>query len=496
VTRHRANITGHVAAGQARAMAVSALLMLGLLSGCSSDQVSFVPAPPSRPPLQASAGDQAAAREHQRLLALFGGEYNAPAAKRLMDDVVARIARVAPQPAVNYEVTLLNSATPNAFALPNGHLYVTRGLLVLVNDTSEIAAVLAHEMSHVIARHASDRAEVQLRSALFTKVAANMVGDRAAEQNVKDRTRIDIATFSRQQELEADRIGVGLLGRAKFDPYGAQRFLTSLGKASILRGQAGESGRGRALDMLSSHPSTPERIAQVQSAARQIAAPGIGEQDRDKWLGAVDGVAFGDDPATGIVRGRRYLNTSLGISLQVPPPLSLDAGREAVIGVSPDGQLAFRFDVVTLDQGQSLTSYINSRWIDGVTVADVQQVTLAGNPAVTASGKGSDWSFRMAAVQNGQLTFRFILAANAGAGDLERNFRSIIENFRSLPADEARTTVPQRIRLVTAGGSDTAETLAGQMATEGQSLGAFQALNGLERGSQIVPGKRYKVVTN
>lgn len=469
-----------------------------LLSACSSDQVGFAPpSPPQRPPLQASAADQAVMREHQRLLALFGGEYSSPKVKRLLDDLVARIARAAPQPAMSYEVTLLNSPVPNAFALPNGRLYVTRGLLALANDTAEAGAVLAHEMSHVIARHASDRAELQLRSALFTKVVADVLNDSSAEKNIAAQSRLSIASFSRQQELEADKIGVGLLAKAKFDPYGAQRFLVSLGRGPVLRGiGAGDAPRGRGLDMLSSHPSTPERIAQAQSAARQIAAPGIGEQDRETWLSAIDGIAFGDDPAAGVVRGRRYINSSLGISLDVPSSLSLDAGREAVIGVSGDGSLAFRFDVVTLESGQSLTSYINSRWIDGVSVTDVQQVTLNGNPAVTASGKGSDWSFRMAAIQAGQFTYRFILAANSGAGDPERSFRGILDSFRKLQPGDAGGYAPQKLRVVTAGNGDSAASLAAQMVVETQSLLQFQVLNGLERGTAIIPGQRYKIIAN
>jgi predicted Zn-dependent protease len=479
------------------AIACSLSLAAFALAGCSSDQVSFVPSPPSRPQLQPSAADQAAQREHQRLLALFGGEYQAPRAKKLLDDLVARLARAAPPPAIAYEVTILNSPAPNAFALPNGRLYVTRGLLALANDTAEAAAVLAHEMSHVIARHASERAELQLRSALFSKVVADVLNDPTAGRAVQAQGRVTVASFSRQQELEADKIGVGLLARAKLDPYGAQRFLVSLGRSPVLRGQGlSESPRSRNADMLATHPTTPERIAQAQAAARQIGAPGIGEQDRAGWLAVLDGISFGDDPAAGLVQGRRYVNTSLGVTFETPSSLPIESGRDAVIGASADGSIAFRFDVVTLEAGQSLSSYMNSRWIEGVALSDVQTTTIASNPAVTAAGKGSDWSFRMAAAQAGNLTYRFIVAGNGGAAELERNFRSIIDSFQPIPAGEARNLAPRRLRIVRASASDTIPTLAAQMNVESQSVLQFQALNGLERGAQIVPGESYKVIGN
>jgi predicted Zn-dependent protease len=480
---------------RALALALSAASLA--VAGCSSDQVSFVPSPPSRPQLQPSAAELAAQREHQRLLALFGGEYQAPRAKKVLDDLVARLARVAPPPALAYEVTILNSPALNAFALPNGRLYVTRGLLALANDTSEAAAVLAHEMAHVIARHASERAELQLRSALFSKVVADVLNDPNAGRAVQAQGRVTIASFSRQQELEADKIGVALLARAKLDPYGAQRLLVSLGRGSILRGQGlNESPRARNADMLATHPSTPERIAQAQAAARQIGAPGIGEQDRAAWLAALDGISFGDDPAAGLVQGRRYVNTSLGITFETPAALPIESGRDAVIGASSDGSLAFRFDVVTLEAGQSLTSYMNSRWIEGVTLSDVQTTTIAGNSAVTASGKGADWSFRMAAVQMGGLTYRFIVAGNGGGAELDRSFRSIIGSFQPIGSGGESNISPRRLRIVKASASDTLASLAGQMNVDSQSVLQFQVLNGLERGAAIIPGESYKIIAN
>src|SRR5688500_2184528 len=170
-------------------------------------------------------------RDHVRLVAAFGGEGRAPQLQKLLSDAVNRLVMATDRPDEPYQVTILNSPVVNAFALPNGRLYVTRGLLALANDTSELAAVLSHEIAHVTLRHASQRSELQARSAVIKRVAENVLNDAeqvAVEQN---QARSTLAHFSRAQELEADQMGVRVLARAGFDPYGATRFLTALGRS-------------------------------------------------------------------------------------------------------------------------------------------------------------------------------------------------------------------------------------------------------------------------
>src|SRR5215213_4971804 len=187
-------------------------------------------------------------RDHVRLVRAFGGEGRAPQLQRLLTDVTNRLVMATDRPDEAYQVTILNSPVVNAFALPNGRLYVTRGLLALANDTSEIAAVLSHEIAHVTLRHASQRSELQARSELIERVAENVLNDAADAAAVRDRSRTTLAGFSRSQELEADQVGVKVLARAGFDPFGAPRFLTTLGRAA---GSA-DARSGGPIDMMSS----------------------------------------------------------------------------------------------------------------------------------------------------------------------------------------------------------------------------------------------------
>src|SRR5690606_5069961 len=120
------------------------------------------------------------------------------------------------------------------------------------------------------------------------------------------KSKIALASFSRAQELEADGIGVGLAARAGFDPYGATRFLTAMGRNAALK--PGGNVDPRLVDFLSSHPSTPERVKHALAKAREYGAPGGGARGRAAYLAALGGMPYGEDPSDGLVRGRKFLH--------------------------------------------------------------------------------------------------------------------------------------------------------------------------------------------
>jgi predicted Zn-dependent protease len=431
-------------------------------------------------------------REHARLIAAFGGEYRAPEAQRVLSDITARLVPATDRPDEAYQVTILDSPIVNAFALPSGHLYVTRGLLALANDTSEVAAVLAHEIAHVTVRHASARSELELRSALVSRVVADVLNDPVAGAMVRDQSRVSMASFSRAQELEADQIGVRTLAKAGYDLYGATRFLNSLGRASGLRSQ-GAGGSGT--DMLSTHPGTPERIAQVLQAARRIAAPGIGEADRERYVKALAGIAYGDDPADGVVRGRRFIHPRLGVAFEAPEGIALENTSRAVVGASPDGGKRLLFDAVAPPDDQSLETVLQSTWNDTVETGSIENLSVNGRPAAVATSQGKDWSFRLAAVRIKETTYRLVLAMRSPHADLDRIFRQTLESVREVTPEEARDLRPLRLQVIAAREGDTAEALAGQMNGVDRPMERFLTLNGLTGSSSVRAGEFYKVVT-
>src|SRR5580700_6569861 len=148
-----------------------------------------------------TTGGAAATAERRRLVDLFGGEYSAPTTEHYLNGILGRLATSGPSPSEPYRVTILNSPIVNAFALPSGDIFVTRGLLALANDSSEIAAVMAHEIAHITARHAAKRAEKEKTAQLFARVSTAVLDRPEEAEEQEARGRLGLAQFSRQQEF-------------------------------------------------------------------------------------------------------------------------------------------------------------------------------------------------------------------------------------------------------------------------------------------------------
>jgi predicted Zn-dependent protease len=435
-------------------------------------------------------------REHERLVSSYGGVYRAPALEALIAQTVERLLAVSDRPDLRYRVVILNSPAINAFALPGGVLYVTRGLISLANDTSELASVLAHEMAHVIARHAAMREDQVRQAMIVSRVISDVLRDPDLGALALARSRLTLATFSRAQELEADAVGVGISARASYDPYGASRFLATMGRYAAVRHAA--FGRTQVsadqIDFLSSHPSTPERISIAVANARQYSAPGRTERDRQAFLEALNGVVYGDDPKEGFVRGRRFFHPNLGLSFTAPEDFTLENTPQAVLGATTSGREAVRLDAVRVSALQPLGAYLASGWIDGVDPGSVEALSINGFPAATAVARGEQWSFRLFAIRFGSDVYRLVFAARSLTPELDRQFRAAALTFRRVPLDEAREAKPLRIQIVRTERGDTAEKLASRMAVPDRALERFLVLNGFERGVTIKPGDLVKIV--
>jgi predicted Zn-dependent protease len=470
------------------AMPASMALVL-LLAGCATTPEAPVPVPEPAP--TEARLPPLTTRDHARILAAFGGEYSAPAIERLAGDILDKLGAASDRPDQRYRLTILNSPTINAFALPSGHLYVTRGMLALINDASEFAAVLGHEMGHVSARHANQREDQVRTSELVAVMRARLLNDLAGAEQRREAARVSLASFSRTQELEADAIGVALIAKAGFDPYGASRFLQTMDRNAALRSPS-QAASGSP-DFLASHPSTPERIHQAVLVARQHVAPDGRPRDRERYLRAVDGITFGEDPRQGVVRGRNFLHPRLGFAMTAPEGFTLENSRSAVTGLGPN-DMAVRLDVVRVPASQALTAYLASGWIDGLAENTVEAVTVNGFQGATAVARGSDWSFRIFVVRFGGEVYRIIYAARDLNGEVDATFRASMESFRRLSSAEAAVK-PQRIRTIRAGEGDTAEVFARRMQVTDRADERFRALNGLASDEQPRGGELVKIIT-
>ena len=476
----------------ARRLAVPAVLAL-LLAGCTTadfsgeSQVSS-PAVPRQVEMS-----PAAQREHLRILAAYGGAYESAKLQALLAQTVDKLVSASERPDLKYQVTILNSPAINAFALPSGQLYVTRGLIALANDTSELASVLSHEMAHVIARHAAIREEQTRQAVLVNRVANDLLADPNLGALALAKSKIALASFSRAQEFEADGIGVGISARAGFDPYGAQRFLNSMGLNSQLRARTANIDP-RAPDFLSSHPATPERVSNATLNARQHTGPGSGQRDRGEYLAHVEGMIYGEDPSEGFARGRRFLHPKLGFTFTAPADFVLDNTAKAVFGVKDGGAQALRLDVVQVPPEQSLAEYLVSGWIENIDAKSVEAIAINGFPAATATAVGDSWTFRLYVVRFGGDVYRFIFAGKQRTEAVDRTFREAVGTFRRMSAAEREAGKPLRIRLASVRAGDTIEKLARRMAVSDRHIERFRVLNGLGPADKLATGDRIKIV--
>ncbi len=481
-----------------RAVAATALAML--LSSCQLIDTSMTSdlRPSSNPVTVDTVGRndkfaEIARQQHPRILATYGGEYSDPKLERMVAKVVGNLTGVSDNPNQTYRITILNSPNVNAFALPGGYIYITRGLLALANDSAEIAAVIAHEMGHVTANHGVQRQQREADEVLAARVVSDVLEGDAAAKAALLRGKLSLAQFSRNQELEADAIGIRASGRAGYDPFAAARFLQSMASYADFRSVSGATDAS--LDFLASHPAAPQRIELALGHARAFGAPGVGTRDRDWLLAGIDGMMFGDTPQEGFVRGRTFLHPGLGVTFTVPEGFIIDNSAAAVTAAGP-GDVAVRFDGVKVAQSMPLEEYLRSGWIAGLDPSSIAGATIAGNEAATAKARADGWQFDITVVRASGQVYRLLTAAPLTSTALESVAKSVSSSFRVLSASERAALKPLRIRVRTVRSGETVQSLANLMQGVDRKVELFRLINALPAGASVSAGDKVKIITD
>ncbi|WP_244529321.1 M48 family metalloprotease [Rhizobium sp. NFR03] len=476
-------------------------LALLALAGCQSAiEQSYEPSvsPSANPQIvdEVQKNDpraQMGAREHPRIVASYGGEYKDEKTERLVARITGALTAVSENPNQSYRITLLNSPAINAFALPGGYLYVTRGLLALADDASEVAAVLSHEMAHVTANHGIQRQQREEAEVIASRVVSEVLSSDIAGKQALARGKLRLAAFSRNQELQADVIGVRMLGEAGYDPYAAARFLDAM--AAYSRFSSVDPDTDQSMDFLSSHPNAPQRVELARRHARAFGPEGTtGDRGRDYFLDGIDGLLYGDSPQEGYVRGQTFLHGKLGIRFDVPAGFQIDNKAEAVLATGP-GEIAIRFDGVADTQRRSLTDYIASGWVTGLQPETIHAITINGLEAATARASAERWDFDVTVLRIDNQIYRFLTAVPKGMPSLEPTADVLRKSFRRMSPQEAAALKPLRIRVITVAPGDTLATLSARMMGTDRKLDLFRLINALQITSTIKPGDRIKIIS-
>jgi predicted Zn-dependent protease len=441
------------------------------------------------------------AEQHPQLLAEFGGAYEAPEAAyaRAVGQKVAAAAGLDGQ----CTFTLVNSDVVNAFAVPGCYIYVTRGLMGIVNSEAELASVLAHEVGHIVAAHNRR----QQRRSLWRSIGVWAVGTITGSE---DLTRIAgraaeyfTLRYSRKQEYEADDLGVRYLAAAGYDPYAAGDMLGALGRHEEYMGRTRGRDEARAIpEWARTHPLAGNR---VERAAQAAAATGIADgalpELEGPYLRELDGLLYGDDPRQGFVQGRRFAHPVMRIGFEAPPGFTLTNSPQAILIEGPDG-LRGEFG------GHPMPSGGLAAYADGLIRALLRGAPAQAGPAEAIVVNGIPALLVPVLVQTEQGTIELSIAAYDGGdggayhfimvappADASRTaIAALFGSFRLLPAEEARSLRPRLIRTLRVAPGQTAASLAALMASD-HPLDHFLMLNGRSPGQALEPGDLVKVVT-
>lgn len=437
------------------------------------------------------------AEAHPQILKAYGGVYEDARVGAYVAKVALRVARASDLPDIPYTVSVLDSPVVNAFALPGGYVYVTRGLLALANSEAELAGVLAHEIGHVAARHSAQRQTAAVGSQIFGTLLGAVVGSSAVNQLFNLGSQGLIASYSREQEFEADSLGVRYLARAGYDPYAQASFLKQLAAETAFAAKLSGRGAGAVqVDWLATHPANDARVREAARLAAETGMPqGAGEVNAAAHLQAVDGLLYGDRPEEGVIRGREFLHSGLGFRFKAPEDFHLQNTPQAVWAFGPDKSIV-KFDTGKKAPGQDIAGYLVNDWARQLRLTELRRLEIGGLAAAEAWTRLQNMRTRIVAIEgrDGRV-YRFLAGTVPQAGTVhDAAIGAMVESFRLLSKAEAARIKPLRIRTVKVRPGESAAALAARMKVEAYALERFRVLNGLGEGGEPKPSSTVKLI--
>ena len=438
--------------------------------------------------------------QHPQIIKAFGGEYGTPELKAYVASIGNLLARTVERRDLQYKFTLLNSDAVNAFAIPGGYVYITRGLMALAENEAELAAVLGHELGHVTAQHHARQASKSLLANILVMGAGVALGREAAEAGNLVAGAL-LPHYSREQEYESDMLGVRYASRAGYDPRGMSDFLAKLRADTRLTAKI----MGRSpdeIDQFNYMASHPAPAARVQRASQLAAQTPVRDpmQARDIYLKKIDGMLYGDDPDQGFIKGRSFKHPKLRFAFEAPEGFRLVNSPQAVGAFGPNGARVI-FDQAKNPSDGPVTYYVSNVWAKGLSNASAERITVNGLEGATLSTRARTsagvMDVRLVAVKvDLQNIYRFtMLTPPSQTARLSEGLRRMTYSFRTLSAAEAAQLKPLRIKIVNVRPGDTVSGLAGRMPYDSLREERFRTLNGMDANEGLRAGQMVKIVT-
>jgi predicted Zn-dependent protease len=455
--------------------------------------------------LLSEAGELAIGQQQDVEIRREMGVYDDPELQRYVDDIGQRLARTSHRPNLPWSFTIVDSPAINAFALPGGYIYVTRGLLAYLDDESELAGVLGHEIGHVTARHAAQAYTRQAQASLGLAILSIFV---PSTQPFTDLGAAGLSVLflkhGREQELEADRLGVEYGSGNGFDPSGVPRFLTTLARVDAM------SERG-VPNWLSTHPDPGSRVTKAEPVVGKFASPDARAVNRDQYLERIQGLTFGDNPSDGVVRGNEFLHPLLRIAVTFPDGWELTNTPDAVLAQEPGTEHFMVLQEVerpanrqasgSRQTAQSIADVaISTMRSAGYTPVDGTFQSINGNDAYIGLYRGSAKDVGKVEMRAAHVAIGRELYVVAGFAPekefalVDREITPAVQSFRQLTAQEASAIRPNRIAFHTVVKGDSWQSIAARQGKGYVNAATLAIMNDREISMQPTPGDRIKIV--
>ncbi len=422
-----------------------------------------------------------------------------PALQAYVNEVGQRLAKMSQRPNLEWHFTVLDSAEVNAFALPGGYVYITRGLMAYLNSEAELAGVIGHEIGHVAARHGVRQQSASSVAGLGVVLGSALVpgpDNQAGASLLQTLAQTWTAGYGREHELEADRLGADYLAKTGYDP---QAMIDVIG---VLKNQErfsaeqarreGRPPRAAYHGVFDTHPSNDVRLQQVVAEANRyrVANPREGRND---YLQKLVGLYFGDSPDQGAIRNNALMHEKLGLTVQFPPGWQVQNRPDRIVATSPQGDA-----LVELEQGPKNDNPLETLQ-KGVKLdagARYDSGHLGGFPAAFAAGAQQGKPVVVAAVVfNGTQYLIAGMTRDAVAYERERSvLRAAINSFHAITPAEKLAARPHVLQLLTARPGLTMAVLARQSPLGAEAESQLRLLNDLYPDGEPRPGRLLKIV--
>jgi predicted Zn-dependent protease len=436
------------------------------------------------------------AQNHAAVLKEYG-EYKDAELSAYVNRIGQKLAKNTERSDVQYTFTVIDSPVVNAFAVPGGYIYISRGLIALANNEAELASVIGHEIAHITARHSAQQ-QSQGVLANIGMVALSIATDGVAARQVASLgTDLFLKSYSRKHEHQADELGIRYLANAGYDPYAAQNFLSHLEAASSLDKKIAKE-TGSIPVYFSTHPLTTDRVREASTIASAY-PKGQFDDQKVEYFRLIDNVTYGDSGDKGFARGQTFVHPSLGFMFEAPQGFEIVNQPSRVIAQTKEAAIVF--DGAKKNAAQSIENYLVSVWKRGKTGYETpQRLSINGMDAAMTSYvttiSGQQKRVREVAIAyNTTDIYRFTFVMDANASVATQNvLKTTMYSFKKMSASDKLKYPPQRIKVFVAKSGDMVAAEANVMPFDDYKEERFRVLNGMSLLEPLTPNKLYKTI--